>query len=258
PANPWAVDGGPNGGDEPPPTVSEMSGAPTYTLALGTINVSNNLTIGDGTNEMTATADANDTVLNVDGDVTISANSTLTASGSAAFNVGGSWSNAGTFTAGTGTVTFDAGASGKTLAGAMIDTSAFYDLTFNNGSGGWTLSNDIKVTHVLDINAGTFNASNTTIELSGDDTPFVKTGTFNYDTSTVKYTSGEDTNITAATYYILELESAGGGDGGWTVTGAGAVGYNGDYTENGTEGGKAAYRLDDTHWLYWMPDAGPP
>ena len=117
----------------------------------------------------------------------------------------GNWTNSGTFTANTGTVTFNAGSSGKTLAGNMTDTSAFNNITFDNASGSWTLSDNIKVASVLNINAGTLNASSKIIELNGGGTPFVKTGTFTKGTSTVKYTSPLDTTITAADYHNLDL-----------------------------------------------------
>ena len=72
-------------------------------------------------------------------------------------------------------------------------------------SGTWTLNNDLKVTNVLNINAGELDASNKTIELAGSDTPFLVSGTFTPSNSTVKYTSPDDTNITAANYYHLDL-----------------------------------------------------
>lgn len=39
-----------------------------------------------------------------------------------------------------------------------------------------------------------------------------------------------------------------------TVSGAGSADYNGQYTENGTAGGKTAYSLDASHWLWWKTD----
>lgn len=39
-----------------------------------------------------------------------------------------------------------------------------------------------------------------------------------------------------------------------TVSGAGSADYNGQYTENGSNGGKPAYSLDTNHWLWWKPD----
>ena len=81
----------------------------------------------------------------------------------------------------------------------------YYNLTINNASGTWTLGANLIVYGVFNLNAGTFNASNRTIELAGGGTPFIKTGTFNKDTSIVQYTANVDTNITAANYYNLEL-----------------------------------------------------
>ncbi len=160
------------------------TGATTYTLT-GDLTVGNAMT-GNLTNNANATLD-------------------IVNGSNYGIELAGNWANSGTFEARSGTVTFSAGAAGKTLAGTMTGTSAFNNLTFNNGSGGWTLSNDIKVGSVLDINAGTFNASNKTVELAGSGTPFVKTGTFNKDTSTFKYTYAGDINVTAANYFNLEL-----------------------------------------------------
>ena len=39
-----------------------------------------------------------------------------------------------------------------------------------------------------------------------------------------------------------------------TVSGAGNADYNGQYNENGTAGGKTAYSLDASHWLWWKAD----
>jgi len=60
-------------------------------------------------------------------------------------NVGGSWTKSGgTFTPGTRTVTFDAGATGKTITSGG---SLFYDVAFNNAAGGWTIADPMTVTH---------------------------------------------------------------------------------------------------------------
>jgi len=38
----------------------------------------------------------------------------------------------------------------------------------------------------------------------------------------------------------------------WTATGAGTTGFNGQYGDDGTYGGKTAYKLDATHYLVWV------
>jgi len=241
----------------------------TYNLNTvgGNLTIGSTLTIGASANNgLTAT------------DLTISGGGALTASGTSKINVSGNYSNSGTFTAGSSTLTMNAAATGKTLAGTMTGTSSFYNLTFNNASGGWTLSNDIKVTNVLNINAGTLDASSKTVELSGTTgTPFVKAGTFTPSTSTFiysgNYTSG-DTFIAAATYNNLQINNAsetytiGSGtvilNGNLTVTagmftGTGSVGVNGSVTGNGTinmlgNGAFSTYGTanfgGDTNWTF--------
>ncbi|MBZ9571915.1 hypothetical protein KJA15_01075, partial [Patescibacteria group bacterium] len=56
----------------------------------------------------------------------------------------------------------------------------------------------------LEIN-GTLTADGNTINLTAGGTPFVINGTFTASSSTFQYTANADTNITATTYYNLEL-----------------------------------------------------
>jgi autotransporter-associated beta strand protein len=86
------------------------------------------------------------------GDLTISAG-TLVANGSSAIGVGGSWTNSATFTSNSSLVTFNSGSTGKTIdAGGTGAGKSFYDVTFNNSAGGWTIgTNDMKVSHNLTI-----------------------------------------------------------------------------------------------------------
>jgi hypothetical protein len=65
--------------------------------------------------------------------VTIDGSTTLTANNQS-ITCAGNWSNSGTFTAGSGTVTLD-GSSLQTLSGTLTGSSAFYNLTITNTSG---------------------------------------------------------------------------------------------------------------------------
>lgn len=82
-------------------------------------------------------------------------------------NAGGNWDNNDTFTHGSNKVIFDAGATGKTIeAGA----SSFYDVDFDNGSGGWTVqTNDMTVANDLSLIAGSAWTleSGRTLEVNG-------------------------------------------------------------------------------------------
>ncbi|MEI6039866.1 MAG: InlB B-repeat-containing protein [Candidatus Berkelbacteria bacterium] len=69
-----------------------------------------------------------------------------------------------------------------------------------------TQSRNITVTSVLTIGAGTFDASNKTMTLSGSSTPLVITsGIFNANTSTVEYAGNTATNIASTTFYNLNI-----------------------------------------------------
>jgi hypothetical protein len=105
----------------------------------GLLVINGTLTVGKATDSGVIVMDdeTNDRVIDVNGNVVIDTNGTMQASSTAAFTVAGSWTNSGgTFTPGTGRVTFDAGSANKTItAGA----SAFYNVTLNNASGEWEL-----------------------------------------------------------------------------------------------------------------------
>jgi hypothetical protein len=86
----------------------------------------------------------------VAGDLTISAGVTFDVTTSNyAVSVGGNWSNSGTVTQRSGTVTFN-GSGAQLLAGA----TTFYNLTVNNSGAGLTLSADQTVNNALTLTAG--------------------------------------------------------------------------------------------------------
>lgn len=93
------------------------------------------------------------------------------ASSTTPLTIGGSYTNSGTFTAGTGEVIFDASSSGWVITtGGTGSTKQFYKATFNGGSGGWTIStNDMKTASDLAVtNIGTLTlASGRTLEVGG-------------------------------------------------------------------------------------------
>ncbi|MBI4050864.1 MAG: hypothetical protein HY396_02725, partial [Candidatus Doudnabacteria bacterium] len=90
----------------------------THTLAGGTTAVNGNLTLGNGTNTgVTVTASPNSTTFDLNGSLTISANTTFAANGSNTMTVAGNWTNNGNFTHNSGTVNFD-GSGEATISGA--------------------------------------------------------------------------------------------------------------------------------------------
>lgn len=137
------------------------SGTQTYAFSTGTLTVGGDLNVGNGST-LTVAANTNNPTVAVSGTMTI--NSTTTwVNGSGALSIGSSYSNSGTFTAGTGTVTFTATTSGKTLAGTMTGGSAFYNLTFNGVGGAWTYS-----AAVATLAGGAFNVTNGSVTASNN------------------------------------------------------------------------------------------
>jgi hypothetical protein len=122
--------------------------------------------------------------------------------------VGGNWINNGTFTSGSNTVTMNATTSGKTLTSG--GGSSFHNLTFSGVGGAWTLQDSLNVSSVIDVTAGTLNASSQTIILTGSSTPFTVSDTFNAGTSTVSYEGTSATTIAPLEYYNLQTNPASG------------------------------------------------
>lgn len=89
-------------------------------------------------------------------------------SNSYALTVTGSYSNSGTFTARSGTVTFNATSGGKTLAGTLNGSSAFYNLVFNGVSGAWSFSAAVAVGNDFTVTNGAVTASNNNLTVSRD------------------------------------------------------------------------------------------
>ena len=135
----------------------------TPNAGTGQIIVNGTLTLGDsGTQTITFDNESyNDRIFDLNGDFVIGSQGIFSASSTQTFNIGGSYTNNGLFTANSGLVTFDAGSSGKTLSGTLNGSSAFNQLTFDNGSGGWTINNNLEVT-------GAFNLANGSLTQGAD------------------------------------------------------------------------------------------
>lgn len=191
----------------------------THTFESGAYAIAGNFTAGNGTNTgVIVDAATNTPSVNVDGNFTISAESTFTYTSSGTLYVGGNWSNAGTngiFTHNNSIVVFDAGATSKTIqAGGTGAGKTFYQVDFNNNSGGWTIQNsDMKVTSDLDITlVNDFTlASGRTLEIDGTFTltateaaATVWTGSILYLNSGTSYEVGGSTQG-AVTYGTLQV-----------------------------------------------------
>ncbi len=192
---------------------SGTTSAITFTGTSGTTAITTNgKTVGNITFNGSGGTFELQGALTTSGNLTITAGTLDTKSGTnSAISVGGNWSNAGTFTARSGTVTFNATATGKTIT---TGGSSFYDLTFDGSGGGWTLQDATTVSDVLTITTGTLNGGSVTLTLSGTTgTPFPSSGgTFTASTGTVAYTgnnSGGNTTINQnVTYYNVTINNA--------------------------------------------------
>ncbi len=108
----------------------------------------NNLTVTGSAQTKTWTLGA---ARAINGSLTINASAPLTLSGAQTVNVGGSWSNSGTFSAGTSTVVFN-GSSAQTIGGSSATT--FNNLTINNSSGVSLSGVDATVNGALTFSSG--------------------------------------------------------------------------------------------------------
>jgi len=107
----------------------------THTLGAGTITVAGNFTAGNGVNTGVIIAgNTNSTTLSVTGNFTIAASTNFQANSTQSFVIGGNYTNNGTFTHNSGTLTFN-GTTQQTLSGNLTGASAFSTLVFANNSG---------------------------------------------------------------------------------------------------------------------------
>jgi hypothetical protein len=141
--------------------------SPVYTLGAGTFAVGGALNVGVvATNTVTVNANTNDPTITLSGDANIAASSTFVLSDTGTLTARRNWTNNGTTTASGGTVTFDA-----TTTGFAINTghSALANIVFNNGLGGWTVTNNATATGNLSLTALNSFTQNplTTFEVDG-------------------------------------------------------------------------------------------
>lgn len=133
---------------EPTSTVHYSGSSQTVGVPNNSQNYSNLLISGTGTKSL-------------GGNITVTGNLTITSStldvvdgGNYSLNIGGNYSNSGTFTARAGTVTFN----GSTTQSITSGSSSFYDVVFNNtNSSGVTLNDDMTATNSVTFTDGVIN-----------------------------------------------------------------------------------------------------
>jgi len=127
---------------------ADWSGPGTFTTS--------HLVIGNGSTMTVDNDGATDLPLNVNGDFNISTNAIFQASSTASFTVGYSWYNYGTFTANSGTVTFDGDYDDSAIESGG---SSFYNLVIN-GSG---INLQITLTNAVTTVSNDFTLTNAAV-----------------------------------------------------------------------------------------------
>ncbi len=177
---------------------------PSSNTMLINVNVSiHNLTV----NSANATAQLNTNNLDVNGNLSITAG-TLDAN-NLNLNVGGNWSNSGTFTTGTGTVTFD-GTSAQSISKSGGET--FYNLAFSN-AGTKTLGSAITGNGNLTINSNAtvdVSSSNYAVTVKGN---WSNSGTYTAQSGTVTLSGSSTQTISGSSitqFYTLSVSNSAG------------------------------------------------
>lgn len=203
-----------------------FSGAGAKTPAAGTLSIAGNWSVTGGA----ATLSANNTAVNVTGNLTGTGNVTQ---GTGTISIGGNWTNTGTFSAPAGsTVNYNGGA-----AQAVSTGPAYQNLTFSGAGTKTTAAGTLSVAGNWSVGSTTaLNTNNTTVNVTGNLTgagsitqgsnlitlagDWTHTGTFSASSAGVTLT-GAAKQITGAA-------------GGLTFT---TLTVNGTYTNNNTGSG---------------------
>ncbi len=147
--------------------------AKSITAAAGTYTFASTLaTTAGGVGTVTADLSAATGTTTVTGTLTIGATTTLSAP--SALSLGGNYTNSGTFTDNSGTVTL-AGSAQQTLAGTMTGSSDFNNLTITNNSGSDPDSSPSVIFSTAATTAGTLTATTASTKLR-----FLATGTYTF------------------------------------------------------------------------------
>ncbi|MBC7536957.1 MAG: hypothetical protein H7258_14805, partial [Ferruginibacter sp.] len=127
------------------------------------------------------------------GDVNIDAGAAFNNNGS--LLLAGNWTNNGTFTDASGTVTFYATTTGKTISGLLTGSNKFYDLIFNGIGGAWSFNNNAEAGGNLSLANGAVTAP-AVITLNGN---FTETnGSFVHNTGLVIFKGSTAQSYTAS------------------------------------------------------------
>lgn len=166
-----------------------------FELASATTSVAGNLTVGDGSSTPTLLA-AGAAILTVAGNIAINASAAVNASNITNINAGGNWTNDGTFTPSTNTVTFNSPAANvlQILSGSATHT--FYNLTLNTSaatdvvrlSSGITVTNNTVLTlGGLDLNGNTLLVNKSTTSAISRTSGYIKSENISAPYGTIRW-----------------------------------------------------------------------
>ncbi len=150
--------------------------------------------------------------------MTIGADDTFSAGNNYSFEVIGSWTNNNVFVAQTGTVTFSATSTGRTITPGA---SSFYNMTFSGAGGGWTIIGPVTAGNDLTITTGTVTLpANATTTVTGS---FANSGAFQHNNGVLLMNSSVagKTITTTATSSFYDMSFS--GTGSWTISSANAT-----------------------------------
>lgn len=190
----------------------------TQTIAAGTYT--NLFVTGSGTKTLGG-------AVSITGDVDIESGSTLSVSGSNyALNVGGNWINDGTFTQGTGTVTFN-GTTAQSIGGTVATT--FSSLTISNTAATVSVNTNTNVSGTLNMNGTTTNLSpGATVVFNSSAAAGTLTGTGKVQVTRIATTADFKNQYKFSTYTLtsLTVEYSGAGAQTINITGSPTINYS--------------------------------
>jgi hypothetical protein len=226
----WANASGGGGGYSVPDSTTNVhfdsaSGGGTATVDVAASAANFTMDTGNTTNVTLGNT------LTASGNFTITAGTFDVSSGNYALSVAGNWSNAGTFTARSGTTTFS-GAAAETLAGSMVGGNAFNNIAFS-GAGTKSFSNNASTTNVtIQAGSGAVTAPSGLWSVSGywnNGATFSQTaGTVDFNSSGPQSISGSNTwfglSVSGTTARTVSFQSGAiqtiSGNGSLTFMGA--------------------------------------
>lgn len=179
--------------------------APNFTLPAGTTTIAGSLTVGNAANSTNLLG--NGSVLTVTRDVTLTAGAEINMNNITTLNVGGNWTNDGTFTQSNNTVVFTGtGPTQPQVVGGSV-SETFYNLTLNTASATnlVQLSKSTSVSQTLTLTQGGLDLNGQIINVTRNNTAAVvrTSGYIKSETTTEPYGELNWTTGTTAGAFVF-------------------------------------------------------